>query len=235
MYPAQPNMSRRSRNPRSPLPVPTSAPMPRRDDRQASPRPQYRNRFEAYLAQIDPNYRPETDAELMDIFHAFGAAGETFSQFLERHNKVNNDMMERSGGVLPTIGGKPQEGEDDDVQFFPIPNSGLCIRIWSGGMQACGQYCLDYFDPATKTPVKAPEGHQIWPIPRPGVFSFAGALKSWEDTLGCGNYTEGTERYSVQKGSWWTLVRPGFKNFSFAIPTRSVGTMDLALPVRHLP
>ncbi|KAI0310445.1 hypothetical protein OF83DRAFT_1252624 [Amylostereum chailletii] len=196
---------RPSQNTHSQPPVSTSS-SHNHDVSQAPPQPRYRNRLEEYMAQADLNYRPKTEAEFKEFFRSMGKPGKSYSHFVERHNKASNKMMARTNGVIPTIGHKPLTGQEsqEDVQFFPIPNSHLYIRIWSGGMDRYGQYCLDYFDPATNTPGKAPEGHQIWPISRPGVFSFAGALQSWEASFECAEYskTSGTVSWKVLGGGW---------------------------------
>ncbi|KIY51938.1 hypothetical protein FISHEDRAFT_56394 [Fistulina hepatica ATCC 64428] len=221
----------------------------------SSPRPPYvrstppvlLSRFDEYMCHAYPNHRPMDEDTLKKLLFAMGATEDTLPKYLTIHNQQWDDIFARMpGGRLPTIGAladwlsmhqeKPQIQEQGTL-YFKIPNSALAIRIWSGGMEQYGQYCLDFFHVADGIPVNTPDGYKISHVPHPGVFTFGGALVSWETAMhmDCQRVPQGTEKYSTPEGSRLMLIRPGEEPFYFQIPLRAVQQVEFAQPVAVLP
>lgn len=106
--------------------------------------------------------------------------------------------------------------------YYDIPNSPLVIRIWSGGVDAYGQYCLDFFHLRKNVAVNTPDNYKMVYVPFPGVYTFGGELVSWEAAWGVRKeeLRPEQERYSVPEGSRLALLRDGHDPFLFLIPTR---------------
>ncbi|KIM54672.1 hypothetical protein SCLCIDRAFT_1152246 [Scleroderma citrinum Foug A] len=117
---------------------------------------------------------------------------------------------------------KPQL-DDSDVLYCRIPDSILAIRIWPGGLDWFGLYCLDFFDVVECTPMNTPNGYVISCYPQPGVFTSTGNLVSWETAAGLCEISPGMEKYSAHEGSRLVLTHPGKTPYYFKIPCRSSG------------
>lgn len=90
--------------------------------------------------------------------------------------------------------------------------------------------CLDYFDDGRVQPTNQPDSFAFYPaagLNRPGTFPTDGPIISWDratmalpgmdlDTL---HVPEGAERFSAPEGSYITLRREGYPDFTFQIPT----------------
>ncbi|KAI6015126.1 hypothetical protein F5J12DRAFT_816085 [Pisolithus orientalis] len=136
----------------------------------------------------------------------------------------------------PPPGAKPLPN-DKNIQHYPIPNSPLVIRIWDGGMEQYGQYCLDFFDPVNDIAVNGPDDYKIWHNPYPGQLTYGEQLVSWEAAMHVTTVPAGEERYGVQEGSWLVLTRSNAIPLGFQIPCRrrSMVRMDFAEPHAAIP
>jgi len=128
---------------------------------------------------------------------------------------------------------KPQSDSNEQVLYLQIPDSKLAIRIWPGGLQYLGAYCLDLFDITKKIPVDTPNDFEFWNVPRPGGASSVMKLCSWQVAFAsvpgwC--ILPGDEKYSVSEGSRIVLVRPGKVPFYFEIPSMPMETGGVPLP-----
>lgn len=106
--------------------------------------------------------------------------------------------------------------------YYAVPNSKLAIRIWSGGMESYGQYCLDLFHVTDRIAVNTPKGFSISHVSNPGVFTFGDRLVSWEAAMKVKHLNDGEEKYSAPEGSSLVLTRPHEQPFYFQLPVRSV-------------
>ncbi|KIO11332.1 hypothetical protein M404DRAFT_995008, partial [Pisolithus tinctorius Marx 270] len=159
-----------------------------------------------------------------------GASDATPLKYNDMLNKKWDDIFSRApNGRLPTLGAKPLP-HDKSVQYYPIRNSPLVIRIWDGGMEQYGQYCLDFFDPVNDIAVNAPDDYKIWHNPYHGQFTYGEQLVSWEAAMHVTKVPAGEEKYGVQEGSSLVLTRSNATPLSFQIPCRqrSVYGMDFA-------
>jgi len=137
--------------------------------------------------------------------------------------------------ILTDLQEKPQL-DDGDVLYCRIPDSTLTIRIWSGGMEQYGTYCLDFFDVVERTPVNTPDGYVISYHPHPGVFTFSRELVSWEAAAGIDRISAGMEKYSAPEGSQLVLMRPGKVPYYFQIPRRPSGNgIEFVQPQASVP
>lgn len=116
---------------------------------------------------------------------------------------------------------KPVKG--DRVRVFDIPDSHLSIRLWDGGLEAQGQYCLDFIDTRSGLAENSPRGWILHPhYPQYGL-STNEQLKSWEEAwkVSRENILPGEERFSIGQGAWCGLERPGVDEvFWFEVPVR---------------
>ncbi|OSD06836.1 hypothetical protein PYCCODRAFT_772448 [Trametes coccinea BRFM310] len=125
--------------------------------------------------------------------------------------------------VEPT-GRKPRSG-DPDVIYIPIPGSNeLALRLWPGSPSAA-EYCLDFFDGNTKTPINVPAGYKLWMIPdpaRPWLQPICMALTSIERAYGIKSkdILPGEEKYILRDGMLCQLCRGNQKVLRFYVPLR---------------
>lgn len=108
--------------------------------------------------------------------------------------------------------------------YYDIPDSGLTIRIWDGGMNHLGHYCLDFFDPrGNGKAVNTPRAWKITYVPTPGNPMPGGQVVPWERAFGVSrrDTPPGEERHSVREGSRLALLRDGHEPVYFQIPTRA--------------
>ena len=112
---------------------------------------------------------------------------------------------------------KPHPADDRDLHYFQIPDSILAIRIWPGGMQRFGGYCLDFFDVVERIPVNTPDGYVISYYPHVTPKS---TLVTWERAAGVYRVRPGMEKYSIEEGALLMLTRPGKEPYCFQIPRR---------------
>ncbi len=110
-----------------------------------------------------------------------------------------------------------------------ILNEELVIRIWDGGMEEFGQFCLDFVDRKTRTPVNLPPGYAICSgranmpgVFMPGAFTSRGTLPSMEQ---CYGYTPdkippGAEKWAVPAGAYITVAKNGQEVVTFKVPVR---------------
>ena len=125
----------------------------------------------------------------------------------------------------------------------PIPNTDLVIRMWDGGMEHYGQYCLDFYDTRRDTAVNLPQDFSLWPaganMPGSFMMMMQGPLPSWETAIGSSTdrIPAGEEKWSVPAGSCITLKRSARPqdDFTFAVPVRQLYTQQfqtIAQPIR---
>jgi len=107
---------------------------------------------------------------------------------------------------------------DAALLYYRIPDSIIAIRMWDGGMEQYGLYCLDFFDIVKRTPVNTPNGYAI-SYYLPSVSS-SRELVSWEAAARMDPIPAGTEKYSAAEGSRLVLTRPGKMPYYFQIPRR---------------
>jgi len=120
--------------------------------------------------------------------------------------------------------------------YYTVPNSQLAIRIWSGGLERFGQYCIDIFHAVDHIAMNTPKDFTISHAPNPGVFTFGDQLVSWEVAMKVKHLNDGAEKYSAPEGSSLVLTRPDEEPFYFRLPVRSVPqTMVYAQPSTSLP
>lgn len=106
------------------------------------------------------------------------------------------------------------------------------IRIWSGGLEDYGQYCLDFFDERSNIAVNTPDSYTLAYVPFPGVYTFGGTIVSWEAAWGVRKeeLRPQQEKYSVPEGARIALMREGHRPFYFLVPTRSRGNVEFFEP-----
>lgn len=119
---------------------------------------------------------------------------------------------------------KPR-GIERNVFLRPIPHTAYSIRLFPGSLDA-QEYCMDFVDTRTGTPVNSPFQFELWAVPDPA--------KPW---LGCGSlrihnlesafgYSDdqilpGHEKFVLRDGQTCLLKRPGKKDIRFTVPIRS--------------
>ncbi|KIK64844.1 hypothetical protein GYMLUDRAFT_402827 [Collybiopsis luxurians FD-317 M1] len=121
---------------------------------------------------------------------------------------------------------KPLEGEP--IQLIQIPDSKYSIRFWDGGLEAQGQYCLDFIDQTTNDAVNSPHNWAIYPSSHFVTLVPGGCSKiiSWEEAWGFekDEIPPGEERFSVMQGLRCTVERPGTELFWFEVPRMRAST-----------
>ena len=120
----------------------------------------------------------------------------------------------------------------------PIPNTDLVIRMWDGGMEHYGQYCLDFYNTRRDTALNLPQDFSLWPAGAnmAGSYMMHGPLPSWEAAMGYSpdRIPAGEEKWSVPAGSYITLKRSARPqdDFTFAIPVRQLYAQTIVQPTR---
>jgi len=184
-----------------------------------------------------PGHKPTPEKELKSLLFAMGATEETLYECLDKLNKRWDDLFaQMPGGRMHEIGFKPRGAANENVMYYTVPNSELAIRIWSGGLESYGQYCIDFFHVRKRIAVNTPRHFAISHALNPGVFTFGGKLVSWEEAMKVGRLNDGQEKYSAPEGASLVLTRPSEPPFYFQLPIRSVPqTVVYAQPSASLP
>ncbi|PIL34840.1 hypothetical protein GSI_02627 [Ganoderma sinense ZZ0214-1] len=223
--------------PRQSLPItPVSSPHPH------TPSPRGGNaqalvalcKLDEHMMRLIPSWKPLDAEGLRQFLFLSGATEDTLESTLQAYNQSVELKMRREG--VRVIGVKPQPG-DPNVYTIPIPNSPYCLRMWTGGMDYWGQFCLDFFDTERKVPVNLPAGYALYPglssVP-PGAVGHAlpperahlqpveegEPLHSWERNMGMASIPEGEEKWSIPEGMHLMLRRRGLPDFMFQMPAR---------------
>ncbi len=127
--------------------------------------------------------------------------------------------------VVPQV--KP-DINDSNIHTVVL-NDDLVIRIWDGGMEEFGQFCLDFVHRKTRTPVNLPPGYAICSgranmpgVFMSGAFTSRGTLPSMEQ---CYGYTPdkippGAEKWAVPAGAYITVAKNGTEVVTFKVPVR---------------
>ncbi|EIW75165.1 hypothetical protein CONPUDRAFT_159297 [Coniophora puteana RWD-64-598 SS2] len=138
--------------------------------------------------------------------------------------------LDSNGGKVICQGMKPWPDADpstDHICVVHIPDKkDLVIRIWDGGLEEEGQFCLDVYDMDAQIAINTSElGFSFNVVPLAGTLSVlcGGRLQSWEARTGCTpeQILPGEERFSVIEGAYLALCRPNLDPFWFKIPTRN--------------
>lgn len=191
----------------------------------------FRSSFDDYMRRVYPNMLPPSSpADVKQALYAMGASDATLLKYNDMLNKKWDDIFSWApDGRLPTLGAKPLPN-DKNIQHYPIPNSPLVIRIWDGGMEQYGQYCLDFFDPVNDIAVNGPDDYKIWHNPYPGQLTYGEQLVSWEAAMHVTTVPAGEERFLADEDQWlgWTLP-----NLTLPSP-RYVGCMLADEDVRRM-
>ncbi|KAI0760727.1 hypothetical protein C8Q74DRAFT_250929 [Fomes fomentarius] len=172
-----------------------------------------------------PGYKPTSDAEVRATLRRDGYKGEQIQLMIDYMNSRAEEMHQRGG--FHVIGVKP-DINDNDIHTV-ILNDEFVIRIWDGGMEEFGQFCLDFVDRKTRTPVNLPPGYGIGSaranmpgVFMPGAFTSRGQLPSMEQ---CYGYTPdkippGAEKWAVPAGAYITITKNGTEVVTFKVPVR---------------
>ncbi|KAI0336573.1 hypothetical protein GY45DRAFT_1315975 [Cubamyces sp. BRFM 1775] len=199
-------------------------------------------KFDEYVMQTIPDWVPHTEEEFKAQMKNSGVTEAETQALIDQCNWAAEDGFKSGALRVRALGRKPAV-DDPNVYTVRIPGTDLAIRMWDGGMDLYGQFCLDFFDVRRKVAVNLPKGYALWPAGTnaPGVFMMPmdGPLPSWE---ACYGYKPeaipaGEEKWSVVAGSYITLQRSNRPedNFTFAVPMRQVPTYQcrpIAQPVR---
>ncbi|KAH9901418.1 hypothetical protein C8Q73DRAFT_677782 [Cubamyces lactineus] len=199
-------------------------------------------KFDEYVMQTIPDWKPHTEEAFKAQLKNSGVSEAETQALIDQCNWAAEDGF-RSGALRVRALGRKPTVDDPNVYTVRIPDTDLAIRMWDGGMDLYGQFCLDFFDVRRKVPVNLPVGYALWPAGTnaPGVFMMpmGGPLPSWEACFGYRPEAipAGEEKWSVVAGSYITLQRSERPedNFTFAVPMRQVPTYQdrpIAQPVR---
>ncbi|PIL22963.1 hypothetical protein GSI_15660 [Ganoderma sinense ZZ0214-1] len=206
--------------------------------------------FDEHIMSLIPTYKPLSKDGLRDFLFSFGATEDTLDAYLASYNRIAEDSMQRGG--FRVIGVKPQPG-DPNVYTVRVPDSPYCLRMWAGGMDYWGQFCLDFFDVERKVPVNLPLGHALFPgmssmppgigagHPLPAHLAHANMqpptsypLCSWERNMGMQSIPDGEEKWAIPEGMPVMLRRDGHPDFMFQMPRRQAPVV-LAQPQMGYP
>ncbi|KDQ15361.1 hypothetical protein BOTBODRAFT_290216 [Botryobasidium botryosum FD-172 SS1] len=131
---------------------------------------------------------------------------------MEAGHKLFKEAMKRIIGVKPKLG----DG-DETVQEYPIPESEYCIRVWGGGLVDDGRCCFDFTQNGRA--VNTPPEYKIISIPQPtDSFPEEVEVKSAEASAGIKDIIEGEEKYFVEQGAHYRVIRPNKPDVIFVIP-----------------
>ncbi|RPD68225.1 hypothetical protein L226DRAFT_517439 [Lentinus tigrinus ALCF2SS1-7] len=206
------------------LPTPTSRPARQGQHSQqsaASARPPL-CWFDEYLMSIVPGHTPADENDLNIMLELMGATPETRDQVLESYNMMAKDLVKTAG--VRVMKPKPT----DPVYSVQIPNSPLVFRIWEGGMDFYGHFCVDFYDPRRKVSVNLPRGTPCTPQASPPASDTCPTLSrllSLERSMGMDSFPEGEEKWMIPEGTYVTLRREGHPLFTFQMPNRRPQTI----------
>ncbi|KAM5538593.1 hypothetical protein V8D89_007622 [Ganoderma adspersum] len=204
-----------------------------------------------------PTYKPLDEQQLTDFLLMSGATKDTLDEYLQGYNHMTEEKIQTAGvkaiGVrfLSSVPSSylnvsieralgQASPSDPNVYSVRIPNSPYVIRMWDGGMDYWGQFCLDFFDVERRVPVNLPAGHGLYgagetslppgvggdhPLPdhlvranvRPAE---SYPIGSWERNMGIARIPDGEEKWSLPEGTRLTLQREGHPPLTFQVPTR---------------
>ncbi|PIL22964.1 hypothetical protein GSI_15661 [Ganoderma sinense ZZ0214-1] len=183
-----------------------------------------------------PSWKPLDEQGLRDFLFMSGATEDTLESTLKAYNSVTEMTLQRGG--VRVIGVKPEPG-DPNVYTIRVPDSPYCLRMWAGGMDYWGQFCLDFFDIEHKAPVNLPAGYALYggasSLPPGGAVVHAlpahmaqanvrppqgRPLGSWERNMGITPIPDGAEKWSIPEGMPLMLRRDGHPDFMFQMPRR---------------
>ncbi|EIM87170.1 uncharacterized protein STEHIDRAFT_168002 [Stereum hirsutum FP-91666 SS1] len=201
----------------------TGIPTPQSDPQAAPGTRIARNNFERALLKLPQKYIPDSafasDAELDRINRVSGIPEDQLAAARKHYHEQCDIMFPTQ--TIRTMGFKPSKGER--VRLFEIPDSDLSIRLWDGGLEAQGQYFLDFINTQSGLAQNSPHDWVLYSqYPDNGPF-YNDRLKSWEEAWGFSKekILPGEEKFSIGQGAWCGLERPGVDEvFWFAIPGR---------------
>ncbi|PIL22965.1 hypothetical protein GSI_15662 [Ganoderma sinense ZZ0214-1] len=208
-------------------------------------------KFDEHMMSLVPTYKPLNQQELRDFLTLSGATEDTMDQYLQAYNRRMEYKIQHGG--FRVIGVKPQPG-DPNVYTVRVPDSPYVLRMWTGGMDYWGQFCLDFFDVERKVPVNLPAGYALYPAattmppgigaghPFPARLARANVqplqrsypLGSWERNMGMTSIPDGEEKWAIPEGMPVMLRRDGHPDFTFQMPTRPPA-MVVVQPQRGIP
>ena len=119
---------------------------------------------------------------------------------------------------------KPEHDDQPGVFVLPIPNSTYSLRIFPG-CRRDEEYCMDFVHTVTQQPVNSPFEFELWlisgpaaPWNAPGVFRIHSIEHSFR--LASHMIRPGEEKFVLNDGKTYQLIRPGHKAVRFTIPRR---------------
>ncbi|KIK57427.1 hypothetical protein GYMLUDRAFT_247064 [Collybiopsis luxurians FD-317 M1] len=193
---------------------------------------QPRNAFERALQKLPQQSIPDslysTDEDLASIYTALGCPPQAPSEFRKFYNERWDKIFNDAGrDTIIALGFKPQKG--DPIHVIEIPGSKYSIRLWDGGLEAQGQYCLDFIDTCTGKAINSPDRWVLHAKAPNGTLPYVAPLISWEEAwkVPKGEIPPGEERFSIMEGSMCGLERPECESFWFRVPNSE----SIVLPV----
>ncbi|EIW75162.1 hypothetical protein CONPUDRAFT_169573 [Coniophora puteana RWD-64-598 SS2] len=208
-----------------------------------------RNRYEQHMYDTfgdGPEYEQfyVSDEHLNGLFRDLGIPESEFAKYRRDYDARMEKQLDMNGGKIDCQGRKPRPDEDptiEHVHVVHIPgNDSLVIRLWDGGLEDDGEFCLDIYDMSTKISINSSElGFSFNVAPKPGTLSVlcGGRLRSWEDNAG---YTPerilpGEERFSALEGAYLALRQPNSDLFWFKVPMRNRPPAGVTRAVSPIP
>jgi len=182
------------------------------------------------------DFQPPSQDFIRRFLYAKGATEETLEEVMNRENAEFERILDTlPGRKFKTTGRKPLPG-DASVHYFPIPNSNLALRVWSGGLEEAKQMFFDFFDCTLRVAVNTPEGFDVYNVDNPGGLAPYGRLLSWERAYDRNKTPRpGFEKYSALEGSRIMIKRPYEEPCFFRIPIMPTVGEDNIQPVLALP
>ncbi|KAH7905844.1 hypothetical protein BJ138DRAFT_1094777 [Hygrophoropsis aurantiaca] len=184
-----------------------------------APNPPLHSTYDEHMSRMFPDHQPTSPELLKRMLYALGATDDTLHEHLAAQNKYWDEMLGE--------GGKARKIAVCLIFNCHVPNSMVAIRIWSGNMENCGLYCLDFVNVDTHTPLNAPDGYDIWHVYHPGTNVARRWWKLVTLNIAFGVPSKaGEEHYMVPEGSRLQLLRPDETPFYFEIPKRPTMGQD---------
>jgi len=137
------------------------------------------------------NHHPLSQQCFRGFLFANGATEDTLEEFMNEENAAFERLRDTlSDRRIILIGRKLIPGVAD-VLYYPIPNTELALRVYSGGMETSKEFCFDFFDRALRGRVHTPAEIEVYNVDR-GL-----ALYSW--LMPWGNSTPVLAHYCARK------------------------------------